>query len=149
VELFYINIELKEVVLDQVLMIVIIKKKIKIIKMIMIKIKLMIKLMTKLIMKIINLIKNKTIIINQNYKASWMLPFLLSKLGLEESGSSNLDISYGVFLLSLIALICFINVLGFSGAHIFLFRKRIMKQNILSLRKLLIIIKILVYFMLF
>ena len=52
-----------------------------------------------------------------------MLPFLLSKLGLEESGSSNLDISYAVFLLSLIALICFINVLGFMSAHIFIQKK--------------------------
>jgi len=52
-----------------------------------------------------------------------MLPFLLSKLGIEESASSNLDISYGVFLLSLIGLICFINVLGFMSAHIFIQKK--------------------------
>jgi hypothetical protein len=84
-------------------------------------IKIKIKLTTKLTMKIMNLIKKiKTIIINQNYKASWLFPFLLSKLGIEENGSSNLDISYGVFLLSLIALICFINVLGFMSAHIFI-----------------------------
>jgi hypothetical protein len=67
--------------------------------------------------------KIKLIIINQNYKASWILPFLLSNLGIEESGGSNLDISYGVFLLSLIALICFINVLGFMSAHIFIQKK--------------------------
>ena len=52
-----------------------------------------------------------------------MLPFILSNLGLEESGSSNSNINYGVFLLSLIALICFINVLGLLSVHILIQKK--------------------------
>lgn len=79
-------------------------------------IKIVIIRMKKMLMNLIK--QNKIMIINNNYKTSWMLPFLLSNLGLEESGSSNLDISYGVFLLSLIALLCFINVLGFMSVHI-------------------------------
>jgi hypothetical protein len=130
--------ELKEVVLVQVLMIIRI-----IIKMI----KIRIIRMKRMLIKLMNLIKKiKIIIINQNYKASWFFPFLLNKLGIEESGSSNLDISYGVFLLSLIALICFINVLGFMSAHIFI-KKKDYETKYPKFKK--IIIKIVVYFMLF
>ena len=80
--------------------------------------------MIKMLIKTMNLIKKiKIIIINKNYKTSWMLPFLLSNLGLEENINSNSDISYGVFLLSLIALICFINVLGLLSVHILIQKK--------------------------
>ena len=67
--------------------------------------------------------KIKIIIINKNYKTSWLLPFLLSNLGIEENINSNSDISYGVFLLSLIALICFINILGLMSVNILIQKK--------------------------
>ena len=49
-----------------------------------------------------------------------MLPFILSNLGIEENVNSNLNVSYAIFLLSLIALLCFINVLGFIIVYIFI-----------------------------
>lgn len=54
------------------------------------------------------------------------LPFtlILSKLdvNIPENASSLLQLSYGVFLLSLIALVCFINILGYFIAYILVLR---------------------------
>lgn len=59
---------------------------------------------------IMRAIKNK---LNLNY--SFSLPLILSNLKLDvtDTDSSLTQFSYGVFLLSLIGLICFINIIGF------------------------------------
>lgn len=55
-----------------------------------------------------------------NLIQSFTLPFILSNLDINipENASSLTNVSYGVFLLSLIALFCFINILGFFTAYI-------------------------------
>lgn len=51
---------------------------------------------------------------------SFSLPFILSNLNINvpENASSLTNVSYGVFLLSLIALFCFINIIGFFTVYI-------------------------------
>lgn len=60
---------------------------------------------------------NKTEI---NYSQSFSLPFILSYLDINipENASTLTNYSFSVFLLSLIALLCFLNVLGFLVAYI-------------------------------
>lgn len=59
-----------------------------------------------------------------NLIQSFTLPFILSNLDINipENASSLTNVSYGVFLLSLIALVCFINILGFFIAYILVLR---------------------------
>lgn len=54
-----------------------------------------------------------------HFKISFSLPFILSWLDINiDNSSSNLvNLSYGVLLLSLVALICFINIIGFMIAY--------------------------------
>jgi len=59
-----------------------------------------------------------------NLIQSFTLPFILSNLDINipENASSLTNVSYGVFLLSLIALFCFINILGYFIAYILVLR---------------------------
>lgn len=60
--------------------------------------------------KKVNLMKiNKN---NLNY--AFILPWVISNINISESDSNMTQLSFGIFLLSFIGLICFINVLGCS-----------------------------------
>ena len=60
---------------------------------------------------------NRNIKITQSFS---LFGFILSQLNLnvDDTASNLTQISYGFFLLSLVALICFINVLGFMITYI-------------------------------
>ena len=61
-------------------------------------------------------IKNK---INLSY--SFALPFILSNLNIDVTNSSSLvQIFYGIFLLSLIGFLCFINIIGYIIVYIYI-----------------------------
>jgi len=64
---------------------------------------------------------NKNIEITQSFS---LFGFIFSQLNIniDETATSLTQISYGVFLLSLVALICFINVVGFMFTY-FLIQK--------------------------
>ena len=57
---------------------------------------------------------------NNNLTSSFMFPLILSKLDINvtDNHSSLTQISYGVFLLSLIALFCLINIIGYMIVNI-------------------------------
>jgi putative copper export protein len=69
----------------------------------------------KMILQVIQKAINKNSLIQ-----SFSLPFILSNLNINvpENASSLTNVSYGVFLLSLIALFCFINIIGFFTVYI-------------------------------
>jgi hypothetical protein len=68
-----------------------------------------------MIIKILRKIKNK---LNLNY--SFSLPIILSNLNIEVNNldSTLSQFSYGVLCLSLIALLCFINIIGYMVSYI-------------------------------
>lgn len=81
----------------------------------------------KLKLRIVQIIKGILQIIKQNSlgrqitcKNSFIFSFILSNLEIDVSDSSNviLQYSYGVFLLSLIALLSLINILGYIISYI-------------------------------
>jgi len=75
------------------------------------------------IMKIKRIQLNKMKIKNQNnYRKSFSLAFILSclDLNINENSSILTKFSFSVFLLSLIAMLCFINILGFLFVYIFI-----------------------------
>jgi len=65
-------------------------------------------------------LKNKLSFLTLNKKQSLFLPAILSYLdvNLPDNSSTIVELSYAVFLLSLIAFLCFINVLFFSVSYI-------------------------------
>ena len=70
--------------------------------------------------KIINLFKlniNRNIKISQSFS---LFSFILSQLNInvDDTASNFTQFSYGIFLLSFVSLICFINVLGFMITYI-------------------------------
>jgi hypothetical protein len=80
------------------------------------------KIILQLSNQMINQLKlNKNIEITQSFS---LFGFIFSQLNIniDETASSLTQISYGVFLLSLVALICFINVVGFMLTY-FLIQK--------------------------
>jgi hypothetical protein len=57
-----------------------------------------------------------------NARHSFLLTWILSNLNIDV-GSSDSDVAqlaYAVFLLSLIAILCFLNILGYFGAYYFI-----------------------------
>ena len=80
---------------------------------------IIIKMIKRMMIKVINLINNIKKKKDNNYRSSWLFPIIFSKI----DEYNNPDISYGVFLLSIIALICFINVIGFMIAYFFIQNK--------------------------
>lgn len=71
--------------------------------------------------KILDFIKNKcTETLNEKY--SFSLPIILANLNLENvDPSSNItQLYYGILLLSLVGLLCFINIIGYMIGYIFL-----------------------------
>lgn len=60
-----------------------------------------------------------------NYSKSFSLAFILSQLDINitENASKFTQLSFSVFLFSLIALLCFLNVIGFLIAYIFIEKK--------------------------
>jgi hypothetical protein len=71
--------------------------------------------------QILNRIKNK---IHLSYSYSFSFPLILSNLDIivTDSDSFITQIFYGVFLLSIIALICFINIIGYLVVYIIIER---------------------------
>ena len=61
-----------------------------------------------------------------NYRLSYnfTLPLILSNITIDESSTSITQICYGVFLLSVIALFCLINIIGYMIAYILLNNKK-------------------------
>lgn len=59
---------------------------------------------------------------NNNYSYSYILSMILTKFDIhvENSDSRITQLSYGVFLFSLIGLVCFINILGYFIVYAFL-----------------------------
>ena len=105
------------------------------------KIQMIIQQLSNHVFLIINHFKlNRNIQITQSFS---LFSFILSQLNLnvDDTASSLTQISYGFFfLLSLVALICFINVLGFMITYI-LIQKGNYEQKYPKLINLLIIIK--------
>lgn len=66
-----------------------------------------------------------------------LFPYILSKLDISvsDSNSSITQYYYGVFLLSLIALLCLINIIGFMVTYIIINEKKNMKISFLGLIK--------------
>jgi hypothetical protein len=82
------------------------------------RIPIVIQLLSNHVFVIINHFKlNRNIKITQSFS---LVGFILSQLNLnvDETASNLTQISYGFFLLSLIALICFLNVVGFMITYI-------------------------------
>ena len=79
---------------------------------------------------IINLILN--IINNSKYKYSIALPIILSNIKLNENVSSVTEVSYAVFVLSLIALLCFINIIFYILSYILLTKGNYMLETLIS-----------------
>jgi len=76
------------------------------------------KIIQQLSNQMINQLKlNKNIQITQSFS---LFGFIFSQLNLnvDETASSLTQISYGVFLLSFVALICFLNVVGFMITYV-------------------------------
>ena len=59
-------------------------------------------------------------IMKQKYNYSFYLPLILSKLDIHDSNTDSniIQLSYAVLLLSLIALYCLINIIGYMTAYI-------------------------------
>ena len=53
-----------------------------------------------------------------NYRFSFALPFILSNISLSENANSVTRISFAVFILSIIALLCFINIVLYMTTYI-------------------------------
>lgn len=83
-------------------------------------IKQQIKILVLIIVNRISQIKHNKI----NLSYSFSFPLILSSLDINitDADSSFTQFSYGVFLLSLIALICFINIIGFMIGYILIQR---------------------------
>ena len=65
------------------------------------------------IKKIINQPMNQN-----NYRYSFALPFILSNISLSENANSVTRISFAVFILSIIALLCFINIILYTTTYV-------------------------------
>lgn len=65
--------------------------------------------------KIHNKIKYYIFYYNQHYKSSFFIPFIFNQLGKElpTDNAAIVNYSFNLFILSLIALVCFINVVGY------------------------------------
>nr|YP_004376371.1 hyp9 [Moniliophthora roreri]ADO51592.1 hyp9 [Moniliophthora roreri] len=76
----------------------------------------------KLVIKMNKLLKMYLIRNKVDFKYSFSLPLILSYLNIDINNTDNnfIHFSYGIFLLSLIALICLINILGYSLAYYFI-----------------------------
>ena len=71
------------------------------------------------------ILKQKLNLKKDGIKYSFLLPVILSKLdiNLSDNASTFVNYSYGVFLLSLIALLCYINVLIYLFIYIVIQKK--------------------------
>lgn len=72
-----------------------------------------------IIKQIVMQIKSK---FKSKYSYSFSLPIILSNLKIEdiESSSRITQFSYGILLLRLIALFCFVNIIGYISAYYFI-----------------------------
>ncbi len=79
-------------------------------------------MMIKIINQKLKKMKIKKIInqpMNQNnYRYSFALPFILSNISLSENANSVTRISFAVFILSIIALLCFINIILYTTTYV-------------------------------
>lgn len=85
-----------------------------------------IRIIRKIVRVIVNQINKNILPIKNNlYSYSFYLPLILSKLELnvDDSSTSITQIFYGVFLLSLVALLCLINIIGYMLAYILINEK--------------------------
>src|ERR1700761_5536477 len=83
--------------------------------------KIKIQLIIRKIKILIQLILNN-VLLELNIKYCYMFPLILSQLNIHisDSDSSLTHLSFGVFLLSFVALMCFINIIGYLISYIIL-----------------------------
>ena len=70
---------------------------------------------------IINSFRKQTFL-SYNYSYSFALPFILSKIDINASDLDTVltKFSYGVLIISIVGLLCFINVFGYTLTYVFI-----------------------------